>query len=72
MKILLSNTEIYRIDSEEEVKEAIEEAKRNAELEGYILKGYSSKIKEKKSKGEVIDSGYEVTLKKEYNTFWEA
>jgi len=72
MKILLSNTEIYRIDSEEEVKEAIEEAKKNAELEGYILKGYSSKIKEKKSKGEVIDSGYEVTLKKEYNTFWEA
>lgn len=72
MKIILSNTEIYRIDSEEEVKEAIEEAKTNADLEGYILKGYSSKIKEKKSKGEVIDSGYEVTLKKEYNTFWEA
>lgn len=72
MKVILSNTEIYRIDSEEEVKEAIEEAKTNANLEGYILKGYSSKIKEKKSKGEVIDSGYEVTLKKEYNTFWEA
>lgn len=72
MKVILSNTEIYRIDSEEEVKEAIEEAKANANLEGYILKGYSSKIKEKKSKGEVIDSGYEVTLKKEYNTFWEA
>lgn len=72
MKVILSNTEIYRIDSEEEVKEAIEEAKTNADLEGYILKGYSSKIKEKKSKGEVIDSGYEVTLKKEYNTFWEA
>lgn len=72
MKVILSNTEIYRIDSEEEVKEAIEEAKANADLEGYILKGYSSKIKEKKSKGEVIDSGYEVTLKKEYNTFWEA
>jgi len=72
MKVILSNTEIYRIDSEEEVKEAIEEAKTNANLKGYILKGYSSKIKEKKSKGEVIDSGYEVTLKKEYNTFWEA
>jgi len=72
MKALLSNTEVYRIDSEEEVKEAIEEAKINANAEGYILKGYSTKIKEKKSKGEVIDAGYEVTLKKEYNTFWEA
>lgn len=72
MKVILSNTEIYRIDSEEEVKEAIEEAKANADLEGYILKGYSSKVKEKKSKGEIIDTGYEVTLKKEYNTFWEA
>ena len=72
MKVLLSNTEVYRIDTEEEVKEAIEEAKTNANLEGYILKGYSTKIKEKKSKGEVIDAGYEVTLKKEYNTFWEA
>jgi len=72
MRILLSNTEVYRIDSEEEVKEAIEEAKKNANVDGYILKGYSSKIKEKKSKGEVIDAGYEVTLKKEYNTFWEA
>lgn len=72
MRVLLSNTEVYRIDSEEEVKEAIEEAKKNANVDGYILKGYSSKIKEKKSKGEVIDAGYEVTLKKEYNTFWEA
>ena len=72
MKVLLSNTEVYRIDTEEEEKEAIEEAKTNANLEGYILKGYSTKIKEKKSKGEVIDAGYEVTLKKEYNTFWEA
>ena len=72
MRVLLSNTEVYRIDSEEEVKEAIEEAKANANVDGYILKGYSSKIKEKKSKGEVIDAGYEVTLKKENNTFWEA
>lgn len=71
MKVILSNTEIYRIDSEEEVKEAIEEAKSEADSQGYILKGYSSKLKEKKSKGEVIDAGYEVTLKKEFNTFWE-
>ena len=72
MKVLLNETEVYRIDTEEEVKAAIEEEKNLANEHGYILKGYSSKIKEKKSKGEVIDDGYEVTFKKEYNTFWEA
>lgn len=72
MKVLLNATEVYRIDTEEEVKNTIEEAKTDADLNGYILKGYSTKLKEKKSKGEVIDAGYEVTLKKEYNTFWEA
>ena len=50
----------------------IEAEKEDANEKGYILKGYSSKMKEKKSKGEVIDDGYEVTFKKEYNTFWEA
>lgn len=72
MKTILHVAEVYRIDTEEDVKAAIEEAKNQADDEGYILKGYSSKLKEKKSKGEVIDTGYEVTLKKEYNTFWEA
>lgn len=72
MKAILNVTEVYRIDTEEEVQIAIEEAKQEANDEGYILKGYSSKVKEKKSKGEIIDNGYEVTLKKEFNTFWEA
>lgn len=71
MKALLSTTEVYRIDSEEEVAETIENAKASADDEGYVLKGYSTKIKEKKSKGEIIDFGYEVTLKKEHNSFWE-
>ena len=71
MKVLLNRTDVYRVDTEEEVKQAIEEAKEEAEEQGYVLKGYSSKLKEKKSKGEVIDEGYEVTFKVEYNTFWE-
>lgn len=72
MKTLLNTTEVFRIDTEEEVQAAIEEEKSLANEQGYILKGYSSKIKEKKSKGEIIDQGYEVTFKKEFNTFWEA
>ena len=71
MKVLLNRTDVYRVDTEEEIKQAIEEAKEEAEEQGYVLKGYSSKFKEKKSKGEVIDEGYEVTFKVEYNTFWE-
>ena len=72
MKVLLNVTEVYRIDTEEDVQAAIEAEKEDANEKGYILKGYSSKMKEKKSKGEVIDDGYEVTFKKEFNTFWEA
>lgn len=71
MKVLLNETKVFRIDTEEEVQEAIEIEKADAAEHGYILKGYSSKVKEKKSKGEIIDEGYEVTFKREYNTFWE-
>ena len=71
MKTLLNVTETYRVDSEEEVKQAIEDAKNDAEENGYLIKGHSSKMKEKKSKGEVIDEGWEITIKKEYNLFWE-
>lgn len=71
MKTLLNVTEIYRIDTEEGVQTAINQEKENALEQGYTLKSYSSKMKEKKSKGEIIDSGYEVIFKKEFNTFWE-
>ena len=71
MKTLLNVNEIYRIDTEEGVQTAINQEKENALEQGYTLKSYSSKMKEKKSKGEIIDSGYEVIFKKEFNTFWE-
>lgn len=70
MKSKLSIVETFRIDTEEEVQAAIEEVKEEAMDKGYTLKGYSSKLKEKKSKGEVIDCGYEVTFTKEFDTFW--
>ena len=71
MKTLLNVPEIYIIDTEEGVQTAINQEKENALEQGYTLKSYSSKMKEKKSKGEIIDSGYEVIFKKEFNTFWE-
>lgn len=56
-------TEEYIVDTEEEVKALIEKAKEDTSFE--LIK-YSSDKKEKKSKGEVIDSWYSLKLTKKY------
>ena len=61
MKYLISTTEIYRADSETEAVQLIEDAKQDNH---FILSIYSSQIKERKQKGEVVDSWYQVSLKK--------
>jgi hypothetical protein len=63
MKYLLETTENYRVDSEEEAKQLIEEAKKG---DYYTLKKYTTQYKEKKIKGEVADSWYRVTLVKSF------
>ena len=64
MKYLLETTESYRVPSEEEAKELIETAKKGS---NYILKKYSSQYKERKQKGEVVDTWYKVTLVRSFN-----
>lgn len=61
MKYLIEATEIYRVDSESEANALLEEAKG----EGNLSK-YSCVHKERKSKGEVIDEWYRVTLNKKF------
>ena len=61
MKYLISTTEIYRADSETEAVQLIEDAKQDNH---FILAKYTSQFKERKQKGEVVDSGYQVSLKK--------
>lgn len=68
MRILLNNTEVYRVDTEEEAKALIEEMKENAT--NYIVDSYSSVRKEKKKKGEIIAEGYQVKITKKYSDFW--
>lgn len=63
--------ETYRIDTETEVQAFIEQAKKNANTGGYILNSYSSQLREKKAKGDVIDAGYLVKLTKTYDAFWD-
>lgn len=67
MQMLLNVIETYRVDTEEEAKALIEAAKQDSSFE---LVKYSSEYKEKKSKGEVISSGYCLKLTKNYENFW--
>lgn len=63
-KYLITTTEIYRVDNESEVQVLIEEAKKDPM---YTLVKYNREYKERKSKGEVIDQWYKVTLVKGFN-----
>ena len=63
-KYLIRKIETYRVGSESEAKQFIEEQKQSDE---YVLTRYSSEYKERKSKGEVVDSWYRVTLTKDVN-----
>lgn len=69
--LLLERTFKYRAESEEEVKQFIEEQKEKAIENRYTIKKYSSTHKEKKAKGEVIDEGYELVITTTHGAFWE-
>ena len=64
MKYLVEVTETYRVDTEREAAILIEEAKSSQKK--YSLVKYSSVQKERKQKGEVIDSWYRVSLTKKF------
>lgn len=60
-KYLISVTETYRVDTEEEAELLIDEAKNDS---NYDLKKYTSQNKEAKQKGEVVDTWTLITLNK--------
>ena len=68
-KYLVSTIETYRVDTENEATKAIEEAKQDG---SYVLGKYTSEHKERKSKGEVIDEYWKLTLTKLFNDIKEA
>lgn len=63
---LCKKTEEWRVNDEIEAKALIEEAKKNEAVEGYELKSYKMVKKDKKSKGEIIESWVVVTLVKQW------
>lgn len=67
-KYLISSVDTYRVDSEDEAKTLIEEAKHD---NNYILSKSSQELKEVKSKGEVVDSYYKVQLTRTFTSIKE-
>ena len=67
MKMLMKTTDVYRVDNEEEAVQMINEARDSAIAQGYTLTKSSYVIKNKKSKGEIIDSWCIVSLEKSFN-----
>lgn len=68
MKYLVTTVETYRIDTENEAKALIENAKADNHS---ILSKYTSEYKERKAKGEIIDEYYKVTLTRQFNNIKE-
>lgn len=57
----------YRCNTEELAERLIQKCKDNAANDGYEFASYSSTLKQKKSKGEIIDEYYIVKLIKKYD-----
>ena len=62
-KYLINTVETFRVDSESEAKQFIEDM---SDCDGEIVK-HSIEYKEQKSKGEVVQSWYRVTIKRVFN-----
>lgn len=65
-RFLMKTTDVYRIDTEEEAMDMIEEAKDKQAEGGYTLTKSGYVVKTKKSKGEVVDMWIVVTTEKSF------
>lgn len=63
---LMKQTDEIKVGTEDEAKALIESFKEKAASEGFEITSYTSTLKEKKSKGEVIDSYYIVKIVKRW------
>lgn len=65
-KQLMKTTDVWRVDTEEEAIEMIEDAKDSQTSGGYTLTKSGYVIKTKKAKGEIIDMWAVVTTEKSF------
>lgn len=66
MKEVQKITEVYRVDTESEARDLIEEEIDAASKKGYCLTKTESKYKTKKAKGAIIEDWYLVTIEKDF------
>ena len=66
-RILLKQTDVFRVDGEEEAIDMIQDCKDKQLTEAYTLTKSGYVFKTKKSKGEIVDSWYVVTTEKTFS-----
>ena len=64
-KVLMRRTEIWRVDTEKEAQEIIDEAAKEGDLTKKIIE-----VKQKKSKGQVVDENLKVTTQVDFAGQW--
>lgn len=67
----LKITEEFRVESEEEAKAAVEKYQKEGLEKGFSIIKWSADYKTKKSKGEIIDSGYLLKITCQLSDFWD-
>lgn len=66
----LKITEEFRTETEEEAKAVVEKYQKEGAEKGFSVIKWSADYKVKKSKGEVIDSGYLLKITTQFSDFW--
>ena len=66
MKQLLKTTDVYRVETEEDAMNLIQEFKDNQNIEGYTVTKSGYVLKTKKSKGEIIESWFIATVERSF------
>ena len=65
-RILMKQTDTFRVETEEEAVDMIQTAKEKQSEGGYTLTKSGYVMKTKKQKGEIVDCWFIVTLEKSY------
>lgn len=68
---LLETTQKMRCDSEIAAKDLIEKFRTEAAEKGYKVKKAGYEYKAKKSKGEIVDEAWVVTVTQTFGSLWE-
>ena len=68
---LIERTEKYVVDSEEEAIKLIQNSKKDAEENGYVLGASGYAYKTKKAKGEIVGEVWVTTIKKVLGGVWD-